>query len=127
MAASGRRSVPFADDPVMGYKDSFDDVQFIDFLRRWWPGLDVTQHMVTNFEVRVCGDIAKVRSMMQARLSIDAHEWRTANVYHHRLRRVKARWLISEMGTQRLFRDGDDLTIRTLAANRLVATSRTKE
>lgn len=57
----------------------------------WW---DVTQHLITNLQVREVGDEAETRAHVRAIHFKDGKPWIAGGLYTHRLRRTIDGWLI---------------------------------
>ena len=112
----------FTDDGVMKYGDLFGSgfgsqpaADFLNYVQTYMPGFDATQHQITNFDIRVTEDAARVRSHVRASHWIDGRDWLVASVYHHALRRTQAGWRITEMGVRALYDSGHDMVVEAAA------------
>lgn len=75
-------------DPTRSAKDFLDQGDVI------MKGFDATQHLVTNFDVRVDGDTATCRSHFQANHWIETRMWTVWGSYIHQLVRADKGWRI---------------------------------
>jgi hypothetical protein len=104
----------FMDDATMDYSTLFGPDQnavpakeFLANVSKFIPGFDSTQHMVTNFDIRVFGDRAETRSQVRASHRIGDRTWIAGSIYFHTLMRAAKGWKIKLMGVTFLFEEGD--------------------
>ena len=86
---------------VGGASGSLDEV--VAFLARVMPMFEVTQHLISNVEIDIDGDEAKVTAMVHNPLKLpDSEVWATGGWYHHELVRTSDGWrsrsLVEEAG-----------------------------
>lgn len=72
------------------------------------PAVD-TVHQVTNFNVRVDGDVAEVRSTVRAVTRVDDLIAENGGIYTHRLARTAEGWRVSFVRYDVVFRQGADV------------------
>lgn len=73
------------------------------------PHFDVTNHQVTNFQIKINGDKATCRSQVRAVHRIGPDIERVGGTYHHELRRTAEGWRICYHRFDRDFIDGPNL------------------
>jgi hypothetical protein len=103
----------YCDDATLDYSRLFGDLglsKIDDFLQQvesFLPGFDATQHMVTNFDIRVDNDRGISRSHVHGIHWIDDRVWSLRGVYNHDLIRVGRGWKIQHQVFKPLFESGD--------------------
>ena len=86
---------------VGGAAGSLDEV--VGFLSKVMPMFEVMQHLISNIEIDIDGDEAKVTAMVYNPLKLpDTEVWATGGWYHHELVRTPDGWrsrsLVEEAG-----------------------------
>jgi epsilon-lactone hydrolase len=116
----------FTSDATMDYSELFGDDQtsvpvgqFFTDVRSFLPGFDATQHLVTNFDIKVFGDVAYSTAQVRASHWIDDKEWVVGLTYHHQLQRLNSKWKIRHLAVSRRYEIGERLI--DIAAKRLRA------
>lgn len=99
---------------LLGTADALSVEEFRANAARFRPAID-TLHQITNFEVRVEGDTAQVRSAVRAVTCIDELVAENGGLYTHRLRRTPEGWRITYVRYDVVFRQGPDVFERAKA------------
>jgi hypothetical protein len=89
---------------------------WVDRARRLFPGLDATQHTVTNARVELSGDGAHVRSYVRADHFLDGARYTLGGSYLHRLVRQDGVWRISAVTLSMTWDEGDASILARAAA-----------
>jgi hypothetical protein len=80
--------------------------QFWSSVEDFFPGFDATQHMVTNFDIRIQGDVAECTSAVRAMHRIGDEIWTNGGFYYHRLVRSAQGWRIAHLRYDMRFEEG---------------------
>ena len=76
---------------VGGTAGSLDEV--VDFLSKVMPMFEAMQHLISNIDISIDGDEAKVTAMVYNPLKLpDSEVWATGGWYHHELVRTPDGW-----------------------------------
>lgn len=104
----------FAPDATVDYsrlmEGSSPDRLAIDFMNQGDPviaAFDATQHMVSNFDIRVDGDTATCRAQFCANHWIDGRQWTVWGTYRQKLVRAEKGWRIQHHQCRPLAQGGD--------------------
>jgi SnoaL-like domain len=74
---------------------------------RLFPGLDATQHTITNARVTIAVDEAVCESYVRAAHALDGDVYTIAGHYTHHLVRAAPRWLIDHVTLRVAWAEGD--------------------
>src|SRR3546814_13183116 len=92
--------------PTRTAKDFLDEGDVV------MAGLDATQHMVTNFDIRVDGDTAICRAHFRANHWIESRVWTVWGNYRQQLIRAEKGWKIKHHQCRPLAQSGELLLAR---------------
>jgi hypothetical protein len=73
------------------------------------PGFDANLHQVTNFHIRISGNIATADSAVRSTHRIADKVWVCGGIYHHGLVKQSGGWRITRLKYDHLFDQGENL------------------
>jgi SnoaL-like domain len=101
--------------PTRSAKDFLDEGDVV------IAGFDATQHLITNFDIRVDGDTAASRSHFQANHWIGSRVWTVWGSYSQQLVRAKKGWRIKYHQCKPFFQGGDPSLVAEAAVRHVGA------